>query len=58
VLTGTQEISDCAFGGLRRTQHLIHRRLIPFFKLGAIVHARRSTLRAYIEWLEREAAGK
>ena len=55
LLHGVQAIAD--FLGMRRhaTQHRIDQGLIPTFKLGAIVCARRSTLNGWLAECEAKA---
>ena len=57
LMTGAAEISLFVFNddsppAVRRTRHLIDKRIIPAFKLGGIVAARRSKVRRAIEALE------
>jgi hypothetical protein len=61
LMTGAAEISLFVFNddsppAVRRTRHLIDKRIIPAFKLGGIVAARRSKVKRAIETLEEAAA--
>jgi excisionase family DNA binding protein len=57
LLTGTREIANELGWPVRKVQFAIAKRRIPFFKVGALIHARRSALRAHFEQLEREQQG-
>ena len=54
VLRGHKEIAEFLGEPERRTQYLIEKRLIPFFKLGGRVYARKRRLREHYAQLEAE----
>ncbi|BBK31521.1 hypothetical protein EDC65_0323 [Stella humosa] len=55
LLVGARGITGEIGGDERRTYHLLERGLLPAFKLGGVWCARKSTLRAHVERLERAA---
>lgn len=55
LLVGVRAITSEIGGTERRTYHLLEKKLLPGFKLGGTWHARKSTIRATIERLERAA---
>src|SRR6266545_6941086 len=57
LLRGIKEIAEHFGRGTRTVQHFLDNDLIPnAFKIGGVWHLRRSTTRAWIEDLERQAA--
>jgi hypothetical protein len=63
VMTGAAEISLFVFNddgpkAVRKTRHLLTTKIIPSFKLGGIVAARRSKVKRAIEALEAAAEGR
>ena len=58
LLEGADEIAEFLYGDRkkrRKVYYLAQKRCLPFFKIGEMICARRSRLRARIEELETEA---
>jgi hypothetical protein len=63
LLNGASEISEFFYGDAsepnrKRVYHLVDTGVFPAFKVGGVLHARRSTIVAYIEALERAAVSR
>lgn len=62
LLTGAEKIAEFVFNDtspqtVRKTRHLISTKVIPAFKLGGMVAARKTTVVRAIEALDKIAAG-
>jgi hypothetical protein len=61
LLTGAEKIAEFVFADtspqtVRKTRHLIRTKVIPAFKLGGVVAARKTTVLRAIEALDKKSA--
>jgi hypothetical protein len=55
LLEGAEAIADFLGKDVRQIYHLVGRKQLPAFKIGAVIHARRSTLKHFFAAREAEA---